>query len=227
MSDQQETPDNLILLPFGASESVPVPVAPSAPAEFSDGEVNPPAPGELISAVEAVLFAAREPLSATDLCSILGIAERGLVMGAIRALITSMERRGAGIALVEVGGGWQLRTSTRYTTWTSRVTEVKPVRLSAAATETLSIIAYRQPTTCQDIESLRGVDCGGMVRKLIQRGLVRSVGKAEQPGRPLLYGTTPFFLEFMGLRDLSDLPALRDLHELEEDDSPEFGPLFD
>ena len=126
-----------------------------------------------------------------------------------------------------MGAGWQLRTQRRYAQWVSRITEVKPLRLSTAAIETLSIIAYRQPTIRHDIESLRGVDCGGMVRNLIQRGLVKSVGRSEGVGRPLLYGTTPYFLEFFGLRDLSDLPALRDLRELEEDDAGDIGPLFD
>jgi len=220
-------PDNLILLPFGKNNPHPEPIAPTPPVVNEDVPSNAPADSELLPAVEAVLFAADAPLSLKEIGRILGDVSLPLVRTAINTIIESMERRGSGLILVEVGAGWQLRTHRRYAQWVSRITEVKPLRLSTAAIETLSIIAYRQPTIRQDIESLRGVDCGGMVRNLIQRGLVKSVGRSEGVGRPLLYGTTPYFLEFFGLRDLSDLPALRDLRELEEDDGGDIGPLFD
>jgi len=223
----KDMPDNLILLPFGKNNPHPEPIAPTPPVVNEDVPSNAPADSELLPAVEAVLFAADAPLSLKEIGRILGDVSLPLVRTAINTIIESMERRGSGLILVEVGAGWQLRTHRRYAQWVSRITEVKPLRLSTAAIETLSIIAYRQPTIRQDIESLRGVDCGGMVRNLIQRGLVKSVGRSEGVGRPLLYGTTPYFLEFFGLRDLSDLPALRDLRELEEDDGGDIGPLFD
>jgi len=223
----KDMPDNLILLPFGKNNPHPEPIAPTPPVVNEDVPSNAPADSELLPAVEAVLFAADAPLSLKEIGRILGEVSLPLVRTAINTIIESMERRGSGLILVEVGAGWQLRTHRRYAQWVSRITEVKPLRLSTAAIETLSIIAYRQPTIRQDIESLRGVDCGGMVRNLIQRGLVKSVGRSEGVGRPLLYGTTPYFLEFFGLRDLSDLPALRDLRELEEDDGGDIGPLFD
>jgi segregation and condensation protein B len=220
-------PDNLILLPFGKNNPHPEPIAPSEPEVTDKGKATAPVDSELMPAIEAVLFAADEPLSFKEISRILGDVNVGLIKAGVNTIIEAMKRRGSGLMLVEVGAGWQLRTQRRYAQWVSRITEVKPLRLSTAAIETLSIIAYRQPTIRHDIESLRGVDCGGMVRNLIQRGLVKSVGRSEGVGRPLLYGTTPYFLEFFGLRDLSDLPALRDLRELEEDDAGDIGPLFD
>jgi segregation and condensation protein B len=220
-------PDNLILLPFGKNNPHPEPIAPSEPEVTDKGKATAPVDSELMPAIEAVLFAADEPLSLKEISRILGDVNVGLIKAGVNTIIEAMKRRGSGLMLVEVGAGWQLRTQRRYAQWVSRITEVKPLRLSTAAIETLSIIAYRQPTIRHDIESLRGVDCGGMVRNLIQRGLVKSVGRSEGVGRPLLYGTTPYFLEFFGLRDLSDLPALRDLRELEEDDAGDIGPLFD
>jgi segregation and condensation protein B len=222
-----QPPDNLILLPFGKNNPHPEPIAPSEPADTDNKGASAPVDSELLPAIESVLFAADEPLSLKEIGRILGDVNVDLVKTAVNTLIEAMERRGSGLMLVEVGAGWQLRTQRRYSQWVSRITEVKPLRLSTAAIETLSIIAYRQPTIRNDIESLRGVDCGGMVRNLIQRGLVKSVGRSEGLGRPLLYGTTPYFLEFFGLRDLSDLPALRDLRELEEDEAGDIGPLFD
>ena len=222
-----KAPDNLILLPFGKNNPHPEPIAPSEPAVTESESATAPVDSELIPAIEAVLFAADEPLSLKEISRILGDVNVGLIRTGVNTIIEAMKRRGSGLMLVEVGAGWQLRTQRRYAQWVSRITEVKPLRLSTAAIETLSIIAYRQPTVRHDIESLRGVDCGGMVRNLIQRGLVKSVGRSEGVGRPLLYGTTPYFLEFFGLRDLSDLPALRDLRELEEDDAGDIGPLFD
>lgn len=222
-----ELPDNLILLPFGKNNPHPEPIAPTEPDVDANVSASVPVASEILPAIEAVLFAADEPLSVKEISRILGELNVGLVKTALSTIIEAMERRGSGLMLVEVGAGWQLRTQRRYAKWVSRITEVKPLRLSTAAIETLSIIAYRQPTIRHDIESLRGVDCGGMVRNLIQRGLVKSVGRSEGVGRPLLYGTTPYFLEFFGLRDLSDLPALRDLRELEEDDAGDIGPLFD
>ena len=98
------------------------------------------------------------------------------------------------------------------------------MRLSKAAVETLAIVAYRQPVTRHEIEELRGVDCGGVLRSLVSRGLVKLAGRKDTPGRPLLYGTGQDFLQFFGLTDLSDLPTLRDLRELREDDPAE-GPV--
>ena len=124
-----------------------------------------------------------------------------------------------GIELVSVSGGWRFRTSPNYSEIVRRLWPERKVRLSKAALEALAVIAYRQPCTRLDVESVRGVDCGGVVRSLLERGLVRIVGKKDEPGRPLLYGTTSFFLETFSMDDLSTLPTLRALDDLESEEA--------
>jgi segregation and condensation protein B len=124
-----------------------------------------------------------------------------------------------GIELVSVSGGWRFRTSPNYSEMVRRLWPERKVRLSKAALEALAVVAYRQPCTRLDVESVRGVDCGGVVRSLLERGLIRIVGKKDEPGRPLLYGTTSFFLETFSMDDLSTLPTLRALDELETEDA--------
>ena len=215
--------DNLILLPgvqrFAAHQDEEA----QRSKEDSVPEVTPPPPELLLPVLEAVLFAADRPLSVDELQEVLGLKSPQQVRAGLQVLKESSISRGAGVRLDEVAGGYQLRTHPKATEWVVRLQEVKPVRLSNAAVETLAIIAYRQPVTRHGVEDLRGVDCGGMVRTLIHRGLVRTMGRSDTAGRPLLYGTTREFLEFFGLRDLSDLPALRDLREMQSDDPGE-GP---
>jgi segregation and condensation protein B len=148
----------------------------------------------------------------------------GVVQGAIEALRESYMDRGSGLEIMEVAGGYQMRSVRRAAPYITRALGVRPVRLSKAAVETLAIVAYRQPVARQEIEELRGVDCGGVLRSLVTRGLVKLAGRKDTPGRPLLYGTGQDFLQFFGLTDLSDLPTLRDLRELREDD-PQDGPV--
>jgi segregation and condensation protein B len=132
----------------------------------------------------------------------------------------------SGVVLHEVAGGWQLRTSPDNSDFARRFLRVKPQRLTRAALETLAIIAYRQPVTRPEIEEIRGVDCGAVVKALLERRLVKILGKKEEPGRPILYGTTREFLEFFSLKDLASLPTLREFHELSEEhrDIVEKGP---
>ncbi len=119
-----------------------------------------------------------------------------------------------GVELIEVGGGWRLRTATDLAPLVRRLWPDKQVRLSRAALEALSVVAYRQPCTRIDVEEVRGVDCGGVLRSLLERRLVRVVGRKDEPGRPLLYGTTPTFLELFSLPDLRSMPTLRDLEDM-------------
>ena len=123
-----------------------------------------------------------------------------------------------GIELAEVAGGWRFRTASDLGYMVGRLWPERRVRLSKAALEALAIVAYRQPCTRPDVEAVRGVDCGGVVRSLLDRGLLRIVGRKEEPGRPLLYGTTPLFLETFSLDDLGTLPSLRDLDTLAQED---------
>jgi segregation and condensation protein B len=116
-----------------------------------------------------------------------------------------------------VAGGWQLRSSPDNADFARRFLRVKPQRLTRAALETLAIIAYRQPVTRPEIEEIRGVDCGAVVKALLERRLIKILGKKEEPGRPILYGTTREFLEFFSLKDLASLPTLREFHELSQE----------
>ena len=122
-----------------------------------------------------------------------------------------------GVQLVEVAGGWQFRTAPECADAVRRFLAQRPAQLSRAARDTLAIVAYRQPITRAEIEELRGVDCASVLKALLDRGLVRSAGHKEEPGRPLLYVTSKEFLEFFHLRDLRDLPTLREFTELDEE----------
>lgn len=121
---------------------------------------------------------------------------------------------GGGFYLQEVAGGFQMRTRPEHSEWIKRYLQPNPVRLSRAALETLAIVAYKQPVIRADIEQIRGVDCGGILRTLLERRLVRVLGRREIPGRPLIYATTRFFLEVFGLKDLKDLPTPKEIEEM-------------
>jgi segregation and condensation protein B len=218
-------PSNVILLPGRerASDRVEVPPVEHAGVEetISIADV-PPDPAHLGAAAEAVLFTAGDPIPFDRLRAFLGGPDEPDLHAALVQVATRYERAGHGLRLVEVAGGWQIRTHPRYALWVGRARGVKPLRLSRAALETLSVVAYRQPVTRAEIEAVRGVDPGGLLRALVDHGLVRICGHRDEPGRPLLYGTTQRFLEVFGLGDLSDLPTLRDLREIRDDD-PDAG----
>jgi segregation and condensation protein B len=116
--------------------------------------------------------------------------------------------------LKEVAGGYQFRTRPEHTEWIKKLIQPRPPRLSKAALETLAIIAYKQPLIRSDIEHIRGVDCGGVIRALLERKLIRVLGRKEIPGRPLIYATTKRFLEVFDLKDLKDLPTPKEIDEM-------------
>src|SRR5260370_3839982 len=122
-----------------------------------------------------------------------------------------------GIALDEVAGGWLFRTNVQFAPFVRELTSERPVRLSRAQIETLAIVAYRQPVTRPEIDDIRGVDTGATLKLLLERDLLRILGKKDEPGRPLLYGTTTQFLEFFGLKSLKELPTLREFTELSDE----------
>jgi segregation and condensation protein B len=230
-----EDEGKVLSFPFGRK---PKPSAPPAPEEKTPAKVpelpptlpepesalvdldtlSAPTPDFVQAAVEAVLFSCDKPIDLSSLRTALGDVRPGLLRGALANLREALEDRNAGVRLVEVGGGYQLRTVPRAASYVSAAIGAKPTRLSRAAIETLAIVAYRQPVTRQEVEEIRGVDAGGMLRSLLEKRLLTVMGRKEEPGRPLLYGTSPDFLSLYGLRDLSDLPTLRDLRELREDD---------
>jgi segregation and condensation protein B len=166
--------------------------------------------------LETLLFLAERPLLPEEIRQATGLELERIEKGLNQ--LTGHYREGpCGIVLHEVAGGWQLRTSPDNSDFARRFLKVKPQRLTRAALETLAIIAYRQPVTRPEIEEIRGVDCGAVVKALLERKLIKILGKKEEPGRPILYGTTREFLEFFSLKDLASLPTLREFHELSEE----------
>ncbi len=171
---------------------------------------------QLKSAIEALLFVSGGPLSADRLKGIFEEATEEQIETQLRALRQEYDDRGAGIMLAEVAGGYQFATRPENAAWVRKFKSVKvSARLSKPALETLAIVAYKQPITRSEVEAIRGVNIGGIMRNLMERRLVKIVGKKDVPGKPMLYGTTLEFLQYFGLKDLSALPTLREFQELE------------
>ena len=183
----------------------------------ADDEAPLPADNARVeSIVESLLFAADRPLTLLDFKRLLDEGDSDRVS---QALATLRDRRKeSGIQVVSVAGGWQLRTHPMNGNWVAKLVAGRPQRLSRALMETMAIVAYRQPITRPEIDEIRGVDCGPVLRTLLERGLVRVIGKKEEVGRPILYGTTPEFLKTFSMRDLTELPTLREFHELGAED---------
>jgi segregation and condensation protein B len=161
-------------------------------------------------------------VTVAQLSAALHVDETG-VRAALTALDARLGRTGSGVRLVPVADGWQLRTDARFAPWVATIRGGKPFRLSRPALEVLSVVAFRQPVTKGGIDDIRGVDSGGVLRMLLERGLVRILGRSEDPGRPLTYGTTPAFLELFGMRSLADLPTLKDLRQLQPEETGDEG----
>ncbi len=168
----------------------------------------------LAKLLEAALFASGRPVPLDELAALDPDASDGDLEAALRELREHYDEGGGGhgVELVEIAGGWQILTRAEYTEAIERAQlAARPQRLSAAALETLAIIAYRQPIGRAEIEEIRGVNVGGVLKSLHERGLIDVVGRAEGLGRPLLYGTTPLFLEHFALRHLEELPRADEL----------------
>ena len=167
------------------------------------------------SVVEAVLFASDEPLSAERLANIVQITVRQ-VRQHIEKLNNKYEGCGSAFRIEQIAGGYQMLTLSPYNYWLEKLLRARSdSKLSPAALETLAIIAYKQPVMRADIESIRGVAAGDLIRSLMYKGLVKIVGRAEVLGRPMLYGTTKKFLEIFGLNSLKDLPKVEELKKPE------------
>ncbi len=184
---------------------------------------------ELKSLIEAILFAAQEPLSSKDLKTILSKPDEteedeytrafkktseADITAAVEQLKVDYTQQGRSFQIQEVAGAFQLISQPRFAPWLRQLfQEQRSNRLSQPALETLAIIAYRQPITRADIESVRGVAVDGVMQTLLDRGLVTITGRAEVPGRPMLYGTTRRFLEHFGLNHLDEMPAVEELRK--------------
>ena len=173
--------------------------------------------GRLALIIESVLFAAAAPVSLRKLVDILEGPTAKEVQTALARLKELYAPGQRGIQLLEVAGGYQFRTARENAEWVRAVFRDKPARLGRAALETLAIIAYKQPVTRAEIEAIRGVDVDGVVSTLMARRLIKIAGRKEAVGRPLLYSTTPEFLETFGLKDLKELPSLKELGPAPDD----------
>jgi segregation and condensation protein B len=170
--------------------------------------------GHLKGLLEALVFASDKPIKAGELAKS-ATAPTKQVKELLEELKTDYAARG--LQLDEVAGGWIFRTNAAYAPFVRDLTKQRPVKLTRAQIETLAILAYRQPITRPEIDDIRGVDCGPVLKLLLERDLVRILGKKDEPGRPWLYGTTSQFLEFFGLKSLRDLPTLREFTDLNEE----------
>ena len=178
-------------------------------------------PTNLQAALEALLFSSDQPLPLSLLADALD-APADAVAASLKALGESYAARAAGVELREIAGGWMLVTTPAQSEWVARMLRGKKrMRLSRAALETMAIIAYKQPVTKTEVEAIRGVDSSAVLATLLERSLVTIRGRSKVVGRPLLYGTTQEFLDYFGLRDLSELPRPEELRALVAAREPE------
>lgn len=188
-------------------------IDPSQSSEDFDEEFE----ATIESVVEAILFASDEPLTDARLVNIVEAGSVKQVKQAIADLNRAYEKTGRSFRIVKIAGGYQMMTLPGYHHWLKKLLRVRTDnKLSQAALETLAIIAYKQPIIRADIEAIRGVAAGEMIRSLMYKGLVKIVGRAEILGRPILYGTTRKFLEVFGLNTLKDLPQIEQLKKPEK-----------
>jgi segregation and condensation protein B len=179
----------------------------------------------LKSVVDALIFASEMPLSAARMREIINeVGQEDVSASAIKAAIEQLNADNRdtqrGFYLQEVAGGYQYRTRPNYAQWIKKIKKVRAFRLTQSTLETLAIIAYKQPIIRPDIEKLRGVDSGGVIKNLLERSLIKIVGRKNIPGRPFMFGTTRRFLEVFGLDRLEDLPSLKDFDGLDESRFP-------
>jgi segregation and condensation protein B len=170
----------------------------------------------IMAVIEALILASEAPLSLEKISFILQEADKPEIKKNLEKLIADYEERSGGIVLQEVAGGFQFRTRAELGPWVKKLKGTRAASLSPAALETLAIVAYRQPIVKAEIESIRGVDVSAPLKGLLEKKLIRIVGRKDVPGKPIIYGTTRRFLEVFNLKDLSELPTLRELKELNE-----------
>ncbi len=172
------------------------------------------------SIIASLIFASPVPISLARIAGIIEEADRETVRRCAGELVDEWREAGRGIHVEEVAGGYQFRTTAGNAPWIKKLQKAKKWRLSRAALETVAIVAYRQPVTRAEVEELRRVDSGGVLRALLERKFVRVAGKKEVTGRPLLFGTTGYFLEFFGMKSLRELPTLEEVRSLGELEGP-------
>jgi len=181
-----------------------------------DNDNHATMPEDLKYIIESLLFVSETPLTVEQIKKVLENVDTPTIKTAITQLAAEYEQRDGGFVLREIAGGYQFRTQERFNQWIKRLVKPSAPRISKAALETLAIIAYNQPIIRSDIEHIRGVDSGGVIRMLMERKLIRVLGRKEIPGRPLIYATTKHFLEVFELKDLKDLPTPKEIEELSQ-----------
>jgi segregation and condensation protein B len=178
-------------------------------------------PTDIKKAIECIIFISDQPVSVDKLQQVFTELERGEIKKCVKELAQEWEGLGRGIVLEEVAGGYQFRTDPAYSEYVTNFNKrVKKFRLSRAALEVIAIIAYKQPVTKVEVESIRGVDSSGVINALLERRILEIKGRKEVLGKPFLYGTTPEFLEVFGLKSLSDLPTLKEIDEISKNLEP-------
>ncbi len=179
---------------------------------------------EAKSIIEAILFMSGEPVSLDSLRKVIEI-DKYNTERLVRELIDDYSLKNSGLLLLEVAGGFQLVTNPACAPWVKKLLSTSvPKKLTQSSLETLAIIAYKQPIIKAEIEAIRGVNSDGVVKTLLDRRLVKLLGRKEVPGRPLMYGTTNEFLHYFGLKDLTELPTLKEFQEIEVPEPPETLP---
>jgi segregation and condensation protein B len=169
---------------------------------------------EVKSVLESLLFVADGPLTVQRCAEVWEGVDKETIQALLQDMQSDLEAPNRGLQLVEVAGGYQLRTAKVNADWVKKFLGGRPARMGRATLETLAIIAYRQPITKAEIEAIRGVDVDGVITTLLERNLIRAVARKDVPGRPFLYGTTAEFLQLFNLKDLTDLPTLKETDEI-------------
>jgi segregation and condensation protein B len=170
---------------------------------------------EIRSIMEALILASESPISVDKIAAVIGATDKKEIECQLQAIARDFEERRGGLCLQEVAGGFQFRTRSDLGPWIKKLKGLRSL-LTPTSLETLAVIAYRQPVVKSDIDRIRGVDAGGAIKKLLEKKLIRIMGRKDVPGKPMIYGTTKKFLEVYNLQDLSDLPTLQELKELQE-----------
>jgi segregation and condensation protein B len=166
--------------------------------------------------IEAIIFASESPLTVDKIREVLHEVDRSEITRLVQDLINEYEERRGGFLLQEVAGGLHFRTRSDLSFWINKLMKAKQSMLTNAAMETLAVVAYKQPVVKSEIDRIRGVDVGSSLKGLLDKKLVRIMGRKDVPGKPIMYGTTKKFLEIFSLKDLSELPTLKELKDLQD-----------
>lgn len=176
---------------------------------------------EIKAIIEALIFVSGEPITLNRIRDVIEGVDKKTLERLASELKDEFNREHSGLQLVEIANGYQLTTRSEYANWIKKLNKIKvSTKLSKPAMETLAIIAYKQPIIKPEVEKIRGVDSGGVIKTLLERKLIKIIGRMDIVGKPMMYGTTPEFLQYFGLKDLTDLPTLREFQELKEEEVP-------